>query len=449
MGMKVAIIGAGISGLTTAFYLSRLAPHCDITIYETLPQSGGKLATIAKEGFLIEMGANGFLSNKEEMWQLIHDLDADDTVISSSDAARKRFIFTTKLYQLPETPQAFFKTKLLSFRAKIRVLCEFFIPAKHYDDEQLQEFGYRRLGREFTDVFLDAMTAGVFASSPSKLSINAAFPTVAALEHTHGGLFKGMFKSKKKNAGPGGVLTSFKGGVGQLIKRLDFALEKAHRYYGVTVENISYDNGQWHVHADNNTSLTYDTIVLATPSFISSSLLQHVDNDLALTLKRIEYSPAALVALGYNEELTHSLDGFGLLTTASSHKPILGALWDSSVFEGRAPEGKKLIRVIIGGQRNPELVVKDEEELISIARDGLRQTMALTTPPYLTLAQRWYKAIPNYNVGHLDLVKTIFSSLHKHKGLYLCSNAYKGVSMNDCVKNAKLCAEAIILQKPL
>jgi oxygen-dependent protoporphyrinogen oxidase len=159
-------------------------------------------------------------------------------------------------------------------------------------------------------------------------------------------------------------------------------------------------------------------------------------------LKDIEYSPMAVVAFGY-DSLSHDLDGFGLLTTKSANKDILGVLWDSSIFEKRTLNNQKLIRIMIGGQRNPDLVAKEESEIYKIAKDEVKNIMGITEKPYLSYIKRWYKAIPNYNLGHIANMKIIFEDLKKHNGLYLTGNAYYGVSMNDCIKNARLCAKEI------
>ncbi len=219
--MRVAIIGGGISGLTTAFYLKRLKPDWELCLFEKEAHLGGTMYTENVGGFLFEAGSNGFLSNKPHTLDLVKDSGADELLMRSNDAARIRYIYTDELHRLPENPKAFMGTKLLSLGGKLRVMAEVVIPPKrHVEDETLQSFGYRRVGKEFTDVFLNAMSAGIFGSTPEMLSVHAAFPAVVRLEQDYGGLFKGMFKKKKKEAGPGGVLMSFAGGVGRFVDHL-------------------------------------------------------------------------------------------------------------------------------------------------------------------------------------------------------------------------------------
>ena len=189
--------------------------------------------------------------------------------------------------------------------------------------------------------------------------------------------------------------------------------------------------------------MSADAVVLATPAYVSARLMQGIDPDISRGLEQIEYSPVAVVGLGY-DHLQHPLDGFGLLTTSSAGKQILGVLWDSAIFPDRAPAGKKSLRVMIGGQRNPTLALKDDAELVDIAVQGVRETMGVADAPSVTFVQRWERGIPSYRLGHLARVEAIFGMLEHHRGLYLSSNAYYGIGLNDCVGNARRCAERVV-----
>jgi protoporphyrinogen/coproporphyrinogen III oxidase len=442
--MKIAIVGAGISGLTTAYYLKKYLPECNIDIFDKEARCGGKIQTITAHGFCIELGSNGFLSNGEEVFDLVKELGCEDMLLQSEDSARKRFIFDGNMvHKIPESVKEFISSSLLSIFSKFRVLLEFFVPRKkNNDEESLQSFGYRRVGKEFTNKLLDPMSAGVFASSADKLSIDAAFPLVVKLEKDYGSLLRGMIKKKKKNADSGGILMSFKNGMSSFV---DILSQKCGANINLSTEivQIQRDAMGWSLHTQDTTFSEYEKVIIASPSYIASRLLKNIDEELCEDLKLIEYSPIAIVALGY-DDLENPLDGFGLLTMKSSYSQALGILWDSSIFKGRAEASKKLIRVMIGGQRNPTLAVKEENELIEIAIGAVMQIMHNNNKPLLTNVARWYKGIPNYAVGHLTLVEKIFAHLTKHKGLYLNSNAYRGISFNDCVKNSKELAKAIV-----
>nr|VFJ58306.1 MAG: oxygen-dependent protoporphyrinogen oxidase [Candidatus Kentron sp. DK] len=443
--LQAAIIGGGISGLATAFFMQRLAPNARIAVFEQAPRMGGTMQSERRDGFLFEAGPNGFLSNRKETLDLVKDSGAESMLLRSNDCARIRYVFSDRLWRLPDTPPAFLGTGLLSFREKARVLGEFFIPPKRdRQEESVQAFGYRRLGRRFTDIFLDAMSAGIHAATPDRLSVDAAFPAVVALEREYGGLFRGMLKKRKKEAGPGGVLMSFRGGVGAFAEHLAAVLPVAQYTNTRVTEIAALDAGTGYrltvKGAGSEETLAAQSVVLATPAFVSAELLAGLDGGIASQLRAICYTPVAVVGFGYYG-LEHPLDGFGLLTTTAAGLPILGVLWDSSIFAGRAPPGGKSLRVLIGGQRNPELVHCEEAELIRLAREGIRNTMGIDAKPATTFVRRWRRGIPHYGLGHLDNVRDIHREIGKYPGLYLNSNAYFGVGLNDCVINSQACAK--------
>ena len=437
--MKIAIAGAGISGLTTAFYLHRARPDWELTVFDADATAGGTMQTHEVEGFRFEAGGNGFLTNKPDSLKLVEDSGAKDLLLPSSDQARKRFIFDGALQPLPESPGAFLGSRLLTLPQKLRVAGEFFVPPRREGGEEtLQQFGYRRVGKGLTDVFLDAMTAGIYGTTPSRISVNAAFPLVVNLEREYGGLFKGMLAKRKKEAGPGGILMSFRGGVGTLIQHLRQAIA-ADWKLGEPVTAVARDGGQWRVESPSSTG-RFDQVVIGAQPCASAAMFDGSDPELARLMRLVEYTPIAVVGLGYRD-LKHPLDGFGLLTTSSARQPVLGVLWDSSIFPDRAPPGCKTLRVMIGGQRSPELVGQDERGLLDTALAGIESTMGVRQSPDVVFTHRWMQGIPHYVVGHLDRVEAIFGHVARLPGLHLACNAYRGIAMNDCVRNGRELAE--------
>jgi oxygen-dependent protoporphyrinogen oxidase len=433
--MKIAIVGAGISGLTTAFYVQRARPDWELTVFEAGPRAGGTMQTVEIEGFRFEAGGNGFLTNKPDSLQLVEDSGGTDLLLPSSDLARRRFIFNGALHPLPESPPAFLKSKLLTWPQKLRVAGELFVPARRDPSEEtLQQFGYRRVGKGLTDVFLDAMTAGIYGTTPAKVSVNAAFPLVVNLEREYGGLFRGMVARRRKEAGPGGILMSFKGGVATLVDHLRRAIQADWRP-GQPVSVVARDGRQWRVESPA-LSASFDQVVVGAQPHAAAGMFTRSDPELAGLMRRIEYTPIAVVGLGYRR-LQHPLDGFGLLTTSAARQPVLGILWDSSIFPDRAPAGCKAVRIMIGGQRNPELVDQDQQGLLRTAMAGLANTMGVTQDPDVVFTHRWDKGIPHYLVGHLARVDAIFAHVQRTPGLHLACNAYRGIAMNDCVRNGR------------
>ena len=441
--MRIGIVGAGLSGLATAFWLQRARPDWELAIFEAEPAPGGALHTAVVDGFRFEAGCNGFLTNRPDSLELVAASGAESLLLASSPAARKRFVYTDRLRRLPETPAAFLASGLLSPRAKLRALAEPFIGARRdAGDETLQAFGYRRLGAGFTDVFLDALTAGMYGSTPARLSVAAAFPLIAALEREHGGLLRGMLARRKRSAGPGGVLMSFRGGVGSFVTHLEARI-RADWHLGTPVRALVRSGAGFSL-TTSATTVPVDRAVVAVPAHAAAPILAGLDAGLAANLARIEYTPIAVVGLGYRH-LDHALDGFGLLTTAAARQPLLGVLWDSSVFQDRAPAGGKILRALLGGQRNPSLVGLEPESLVTLARSGIRATMGVDAEPDTAWVRRWPRGIPNYGLGHLASVAAIDAAVAQVPGLYLGGNAYHGVAMNDCCRNSRLLAERIVV----
>jgi len=453
--MKVAVIGGGVSGLSTAFYLKE--GGAEVKVFERAPQVGGKMKTVYEEGYIVETGPNGFLDGKPYTLNLVKALGLTEALYPSSDKARKRFIYSKgRLIRLPEDPLSFLKSPLLSARGKLRLAKEFLVPPKEGDeDETLAEFARRRLGEEALNRLLDPMVAGIFAGDPERMSLKAAFPAIYNLEKEYGGLIKGLIakikEAKRKGgkaagpAGPGGKLTSFKKGVSQLIEALEESLE-GRIETGVNPQ-VEKRSDRWVVRTEKGEE-EFDAIVMATPAYAAAQILKEVDGELSRELSQIEYSPISVVALGFTKEgLGHDLDGFGFLVPKEEGREILGALWDSSVFPNRVPEGKALIRVMIGGARQPELALKSPKELARIAVKELVEIMKIRKAPEYIRVFRHERGIPHYTLGHAEKVERIFKRGEEIGGLYFCNNAYAGVGVNDCTKAAKETAEKILKEE--
>ena len=451
---KVAVIGAGISGLATAFYIEKLSDgKISVKVFEKEKHPGGKMKTIHKNGFIIETGPNGFLDNKPYTLELVKELGIEDKLYKSSDKARKRFVFVNgKLVRLPENPIAFLASYVLSFKGKLRLAAEYFVPPKEDDsDESLSSFVKRRIGEESLEKLIDPMAAGIFAGDPDKLSVKAAFPAVWQLEKRYGGLIKGLLAIKKEkkdaSAGPGGILMSFKNGVIDLINGITEKI-KGKILTGTTVKKLTKENGKWKIVYEKGDEIfeeTFDCVVLATPSYVAASLVKSFDSELSEKLNEIEYSPIAVVAFGFRKKgLGHNLDGFGFLVPRSENRKILGVLWDSSIFPNRAPKGKALIRAMVGGARQPQLAMAGEEEIARFTYKDIKKIMKIRHKPELVEVFKHPKGIPHYTVGHLERVEEIFKRATTHNGLYFNSNAYRGVGVNDCVYNSLKTAEAVV-----
>jgi oxygen-dependent protoporphyrinogen oxidase len=323
-------------------------------------------------------------------------------------------------------------------------------------DETVADFARRRLGQEALDKLLDPMVTGIFCGDPEAMSLASCFPVIRDLERKHGGLFKGMLavarerkaagRKAEMSAGPGGVLTSFDEGVETLVSVLADRLRPALQL-GVAVERIERKGKGYLLSLldrGRKEKAEVDEVVLSVPAYAAREMVSALDGELAQALGEIPYAPIAVVALGFNQAtLENPLDGFGFLTTRKDRRKVLGVLWDSSVFSNRAPRGKALIRAMVGGVRSPELAELPAEELIALTREEVAATMGVRAVPVLSRAFHHPLGIPQYNVGHGKILSRIDGRLAALPGVTLNSNAYRGISLNDCVRESLAAARRI------
>jgi oxygen-dependent protoporphyrinogen oxidase len=454
--MKQAIIiGGGISGLSTAWLLRRQAQATgiplQITLLEKEAQLGGKIRSIHDNGFTCEWGPNGFLDNKPQTLELCKALGIEDRLHRSNDNARKRFIYSQgMLHRLPENGPSFLKSKLLSWPGKLRLLGEPFAPPPPAGvDETLADFARRRLGQEALDKLIGPMVSGIFAGNPETMSLVSCFPRIAELEREYGGLFKAMLKlaNKKRQqraagqvtasaAGPGGTLTSFREGIQFLTDTLREQLGDCVRT-GCTVQAVHTDGGRYRVETDGCGSLAADLVILAAPAYAAAGMLAPLNGALVPLLEQIPYASLSVICCGYERErIEHPLDGFGYLIARKEGRTTLGTLWDSSMFEERAPQGKVLLRSMAGGACLPELVNLPEGLLLSRVQDDLRLIMWIAADPSFVRIFKHQQAIPQYVAGHGKRLDALEGLTANHPGLLLTGNAFRGVGLNDCVASS-------------
>jgi len=449
--MKLVIIGGGISGLSLAYFLLERKPSLDIVILESQKKAGGKIWTDKVDGFLCEGGVNGFLDNRPMTLELVSKLTL--TPLRSSENARKRFIFSDgKLHRLPESPISFFSSNLLSLSGRLRILWEIFAPKGNGDDETLAEFAKRRLGREAFEKLIDPMASGIYAGDPEKMSLKSCFPKIYDLEQRYGSLIRAMIKlqkdakktGKKVGAGPGGILTSFFDGMETMINTLTRILGERLRT-GSQAVSVDKKGDNHIVYLSDGANIEAGAVVFASPAFETSKMIKGIDKNLSSTLDEIFYPSISVVCLGYKRErIKLPLDGFGFLIPNREGRKILGTLWDSSIFPNRAPEGYVLLRTMLGGVRKSALAMENENKLISLVMDELRDIMGIDAQPDFAKVYTHNKGIPQYSLGHEKRLETIDRIVSKFKNFYITGNAYRGIGVNDCIENSYKLAERIV-----
>ena len=461
---KIAVIGGGVSGLAAAYFIRKEAKEqgrqVQVDLFERESRPGGKFEARKEHGYLVEGGPNGFLDSKPWTLDLVRELGMEDRLLPSDQAAARRFIYSNgRLHELKASILSFFLNGPLSVRGRMRIIGELWAPpTPKGEDTALSEFAIRRMGKEALEKLLDPMVSGIFAGDPYRMSLRASFPRIAELEDNYGGLTKAMLKisSEKKKAkkrgedvgtssgpsGPGGVLTTFKTGISELTDRLGFELgDRFHSDEKVGV--LRKEKGLWKVTSGGGDYVA-DAVVLATPSDVSAGILSDTAPDTAAILNQIPYSPMAVIGLGYDlADLTPPPNGFGYLIPSVEKVKLLGALWDTSIFPGlRADKDHFLIRAMVGGARDHETPFLPDTDLLNLIRENLSLTMGLTATPTYQTVFRWKKAIPLYTVGHLERLEKAEAKLPD--GIILTGNAYRGVGINDCVRDAESAAKNAI-----
>jgi oxygen-dependent protoporphyrinogen oxidase len=455
---RVVVVGGGVAGLATAHHLRALAPDRppEVVVLEAADRPGGKIRTDTDGGCVRERGPNGFLDNAPETLDLVRDLGLEGRLRRASERASNRYLFRGEgLWKLPSGPGEFLRSRLLSFGAKLRILCEPFARRPPGGDESVFDFARRRIGEEPARILVDALVAGVFAGDARELSLRSAFPAMRALEAEHGSLFRGM-RARRRAAeraaregeggagaagggspfGPGGRLTTFDGGMQVLTDALAARLGAAVRT-GRRAMGLERRGDRWAVQAADGEIFLADAVVCAAPASDAAFLLGRGDPRWRAVLESIPVAPVAVVSLRYREEdAPKARAGFGFLVPSGERPRVLGVLWDSTVFEGRAPAGEVLLRAMLGGARSPGLVSLPDDDIVRVVREDLRLTMAIEADPLEVRVVKWFHGIPQYTVGHAERLLRIDELRTSAPGLHLTGNSYRGVSMNLCLLDA-------------
>ncbi len=462
---RIAIVGAGISGLATASAIEEGARQAGIEvstcIIEKQERTGGKIWSIKDEGYLCEWGPNGFLDNKPMTLDLCRRLQIQDRLLRSNDNARKRFIFTgDMLHRLPENGPSFLASKMISWPGKIRLAGEMLVPKRpDHGDETLAEFGRRRLGQEALDKLIAPMVSGIFAGDPETMSLKSCFPRIHQLEQEYGGLLRAMIRLARKKraevkagkavasaAGPGGVLTSFIGGIQDLTDSLQAGTD-AELLTGQSVQRIDRRDGGFLLQLTDGRQLEAELVVTAVPAYAVAGMLAELNPEGTQILQQIPYAPMNVICFGYRrDQIPGDLDGFGYLTPRAEGCNCLGTLWDSSIFPNRAPAGKVLLRSMMGGATNTAAIDLSDDEVIARTAADLKRTMKITTHPEFARVFRHPQAIPQYTRGHGERLARLTEALTQTPGLFVTGNAFSGVGLNDCVNAANQVAEKVIAQ---
>ena len=469
---QIAVIGGGIAGLAAAHRLVELDSSCSITLMEASSRLGGVLSTLERDGFQVERSADNFITTIPWGLNLCNRLGLSDQLIQTNSAFRRTFVVHSgRLYRLPEgflmmAPTRMWPlavTPLLSPLGKLRAAMEYFIPAQKSDaDESMAGFVRRRLGREVYDRLVEPLVSAVYAADMEKLSLLATLPRFREMERQYGSLIRAMRKQRKlqpKGGAESGarysMFVTLRDGLTSIVDAIAARLPAGSVRLNARVERIERIDNHWRVwttnqHTPQNAEATdktdeFDAIIIAAPSGVAGTLLADVDQKLSADLASIQHSGTAIVSLGYDErDVGHPLDGMGAVVPAIEQSPILALSFSSRKYIHRAPDGKTLLRVFVGGARHEELAEMPDDKLLPLVRKHTEKLLHIQGEPVFCDIAHWPGTMPQYHVGHKDLVARIESQTAAIPNLQLAGNAYHGVGLPDCIHGGEVSAEKII-----
>lgn len=427
----VVVIGGGISGLSAAYRLERSG--VDVVLLEAQQRLGGVIRSERLDGYLLEHGPNSIQARTPHLESLLSDLELGSERIEASAAARVRYIVKDgRPVAAPSSPTKLFTSPLFGAGAKLRVMREPFVPpGDPRREESVADFVRRRLGPAFLDYGMDPFVAGVYAGDPERLSMKHAFPSLVELEQRHGSIMKGQIEKRRDGATAAatGRMFSFERGIESLPLVMETRLEDVRT--GHHVSEIERFEARWIVRTSGD-QVEARAVVFAAPLHVLNDMQLPVDGSVE-TLANVTYAPLSVVYQGYRrDDVRHTLDGFGMLVPGVERGfRILGTLFTSTIFPGRAPDGHVLLTTFVGGMRHPQLARLPSNELQEIVRKDLSSLLGLRGEPALEHCVEWTHAIPQYELGYGAVIDAIDHLETGLSGWFMAGNYRSGVSVGE------------------
>ncbi len=455
---RVAVVGGGVAGLAAAHRLGEIAPSLQVNLFEAGDRLGGALHTQHHAGYLLELGADNFITNVPWGIELCRRLGIDEQLLPTRLSQRRAMVVRRR--KLVPVPAGFHllqptrlasivRSPLLSWAGKLRMLAEALIPrARGTADESLASFARRRLGREAFERLVQPLAAGIYTADAERLSMQAALPRFLEMERQFGGLIRagrqGNSDAPDSSGARYGMFVAPRGGMASIVDALAARLPPETVRLNSPVREIKpAEGGSWQV-TSGGQSARFEAVIMAAPAQAAAGLTAGFDAELAASLHEIAYAGSAIVLLGYRrEQIAHPLDSFGFVVPAIERRGILAGSFSSVKFEGRAPEGRVLIRVFLGGAERPDQLELDDDALRRIAIGELAELLGAAGEPELTRVARWPRSMPQYYVGHVQLVERIEGLAARYATLALSGNAYHGVGVPNCIQSGEQAAEQI------
>jgi protoporphyrinogen/coproporphyrinogen III oxidase len=452
---RIVIIGGGISGLAAAHRVLELNKEAQVTVLEASDRLGGTIQTEHRDGFLIELGPDSFISEKPHAIALAKRLGIESQLIQTNEEYRRSFIVRDgRLRAVPEGFQLmapsrmwpFITSDIFSISGKVRMAADLILPRKSVNgssDESLASFVRRRLGEEALARMAQPMVGGIYTADPETLSLRATLPRFLDMEQKHRSLILAMARlGREQKTGTSGarysLFVSFERGMQTLVEPLTRI--NADLRVKTRAQRLTFDHG-WTISTDKGEEFKAEGVCLAVPAYVAAALLSETHEQLARKLREIKYASTATINFGYSRAaIKHPLNGFGFVVPFVEKRSLIACTFSSVKFAGRAPDGRVLLRAFAGGALQPEIFALDEAEMASRVEADLRELLGISEDPLFVEVAKWERSMPQYEVGHLERVEEIERMTSELPGLTLSGNAYRGAGIPDCVRSGEASA---------
>jgi oxygen-dependent protoporphyrinogen oxidase len=448
---RVIVVGAGISGLASAYDLARAGVSA--TVFDKRPRAGGVIDTRIAEGCTLECGPDSFLSAKPEAVALIKELGFGEDVIGSNDRQRTTYIWKRgRLVPLPDgvmmivpsrvMPMA--KTSLVGLSTKIRMALEYFREPGGGEDRSVADFVTDHFGAETLDYLAEPLLSGVYGGDPAQLSVASVLPRFVEMEKKYGSLVKGVLAARRARLQPAGqapapLFQTLRTGLGKLVEALTSHAEIVH----AQVEAIEREGSGFRVRVEGEWVLA-DRVVLACPAWAASQLVKGLDGKLGELLGSIDYSSSVTLSLIYKaSDFDGKRAGFGFLVPKKERQRLAACTFVGTKFSHRVPDDKIALRCFFGGIGDQAILNETDDALVAIAKDELKRILGLRAEPVSHVIARWPRSMAQYTVGHGPKIAEIRQRAAALGGIYLAGNAYEGIGISDCIRTGRAAAKAI------
>jgi protoporphyrinogen/coproporphyrinogen III oxidase len=441
------VVGGGISGLVCAYALRKSG--IDAQLVEASPRPGGVIHSVTRDGFRLELGPQSF-SSTPALRDLCADLGISNDLLEAPPRAPRYVLIDGKLQPVPLSPPALLISSLIDGSTKWALLRDLLGKTIPPDaDESVAAFVRRKFSPQLLDRLAGPFVSGIYAGDPERISVRSAFPQLHEAEKAAGSIVRGMLRVAKSTKGPRehATLQSFREGNETLIRALANKLGAA-LLTQTSVSQISRQNdGSFAVQLERKhggESVSAQSLVLATPTKVAGKLLSGLDSSFERALGPIDYAAVAVVSLGYRQnDIGHSLNGFGFLVPRSAGLRVLGCVWNSSLFPGRAPDGHALLTSFVGGATDLAASKLKPEELASLVHREISPLLSISSSPVFSNVTVWPRALPQYNLGHSDRLAAVAKACFRFPGLWLTGNYLRGPAIGSCVDHALAVAEEV------